>query len=157
MPQRSAGILLYRHAAAGPELFLAHPGGPFWAKKDDGAWTIPKGLLEDGEDELAAARREFAEETGCNVAGEAVALGAYTQPGGKVVVAFAVEGDCDPTQLRSNTFTLEWPPCSGRMSEFPEVDRAAWFTPTEASRKLLKGQQPIVAALLRQLGLPSSG
>jgi predicted NUDIX family NTP pyrophosphohydrolase len=142
---------MYRRGARGLELFLAHPGGPFWARKDDGAWTIPKGLVEPGEDELAAARREFAEEIGCATAGEAAALGDYKQPGGKVVVAFALEGDCDPARLRSNTFSLEWPPRSGKTREFPEVDRAAWFTPAEASRKLLKGQQPIVAALLRHL------
>jgi predicted NUDIX family NTP pyrophosphohydrolase len=144
---------MYRRGARGLELFLAHPGGPFWARKDDGAWTIPKGLVEAGEDELAAARREFAEEIGCAAAGDAVALGDYKQPGGKVVVAFALEGDCDPARLRSNTFTLEWPPRSGKQREFPEVDRAAWFTPPEAARKILKGQQPIVAALLRHLGL----
>jgi predicted NUDIX family NTP pyrophosphohydrolase len=152
MAQRSAGLLMYRRGARGLELFLAHPGGPFWARKDDGAWTIPKGLVEAGEDELAAARREFAEEIGYAATGEATALGDYKQPGGKVVVAFALEGDCDPALLRSNTFTLEWPPRSGTKREFPEVDRAAWFTPAEATRKLLKGQQPIVAALLRHLG-----
>jgi predicted NUDIX family NTP pyrophosphohydrolase len=161
MAKRSAGLLMFRRTPNGDgegiELFLAHPGGPFWAKKDDGAWSIPKGLLEDGEDELAAARREFAEETGCTVAGDAIALGDYKQPGGKVVVAFAVEGDCDPAGLRSNTFTVEWPPRSGRMREFPEVDRAGWFSPADALRKLLTGQRPIVAALLRHLGLPSCG
>ena len=143
---------MYRHGAHGLELFLAHPGGPFWAKKDDGAWTIPKGMIDDGEEALAAARREFAEETGGSAVGEAIALGDYKQSGGKVIVAFALEGDVDPGQLRSNTFTLEWPPRSGRMREFPEVDRAAWFAPEEAMRKILKGQQPIVAALLRRLG-----
>ena len=142
---------MYRRGAHGLELFLAHPGGPFWAKKDDGAWTIPKGQIDDGEEALAAARREFAEETGGSAVGEAIALGDYKQPGGKVIVAFALEGDCDPKQLRSNSFTLEWPPRSGRMREFPEVDRAAWFTLEEAMRKILKGQQPIVAALLRHL------
>jgi predicted NUDIX family NTP pyrophosphohydrolase len=151
MAKRSAGLLMYRRGTHGLELFLAHPGGPFWAKKDDGAWTIPKGLIDDGEDALAAARREFAEESGGNAVGEAIALGEHKQPGGKVIVAFALEGDCDPTRLRSNSFTLEWPPRSGRMREFPEVDRAAWFTPEEAMRKILKGQQPIVAALLRHL------
>ena len=144
---------MYRRAGPeGVELFLAHPGGPFWAKKDDGAWTIPKGMIDDGENALAAARREFAEETGGHADGDAIALGDYKQPGGKVIVAFAAEGDCDPAKLRSNTFTLEWPPHSGKMREFPEVDRAAWFTPEEAMRKILKGQQPIVVALLRHLG-----
>ena len=142
---------MYRRGAHGIELFLAHPGGPFWAKKDDGAWTIPKGQIDDGEEALAAARREFAEETGGSAVGEAIALGDYKQPGGKVIVAFALAGDCDPKQLRSNSFTLEWPPRSGRMREFPEIDRAAWFAPEEAMRKILKGQQPIIAALLRHL------
>jgi len=142
---------MYRRGAHGLELFLAHPGGPFWAKKDDGAWTIPKGQIDDGEEALAAARREFAEETGGSAVGEAIALGDYKQPGGKVIVAFALAGDCDPKQLRSNSFTLEWPPRSGRMREFPEIDRAAWFAPEEAMRKILKGQQPIIAALLRHL------
>src|SRR5689334_13127757 len=106
MAKRSAGLLMYRRGAHGIELFLAHPGGPFWAKKDDGAWTIPKGMIDDGEEALAAARREFAEETGGSPVGEAIALGEYKQPGGKIIVAFALEGDCDPKQLRSNTFTL---------------------------------------------------
>jgi predicted NUDIX family NTP pyrophosphohydrolase len=161
MAQRSAGLLMYRRPAKergeGVELFLAHPGGPFWAKKDDGAWTIPKGLVGADEDDLAAARREFAEEIGCAAIGEAVPLGEYKQPGGKVVVAFALEGDCDPAAVRSNTFEMEWPPRSGKMRAFPEVDRAAWFVPEEALRKLLTGQRPIVAALLRHLRLPSSG
>lgn len=157
MAKRSAGVLMYRRTQRegagreGVELFLAHPGGPFWAKKDVGAWTIPKGLIDEGEDALAAARREFAEETGGTADGEAIPLGDYKQPGGKIIVAFATEGDCDPARLRSNTFTLEWPPRSGKMREFPEVDRAAWFATDEAMRKILKGQQPIVAALLRHL------
>jgi predicted NUDIX family NTP pyrophosphohydrolase len=161
MAKRSAGLLMYRRApetgGAGIELFLAHPGGPFWATKDDGAWTIPKGEIDDGEDALAAARREFAEEIGTTPAGEAIALGEYKQPGGKVVVAFAVEGDCDPAHVHSNSFVCEWPPRSGRMQEFPEVDRAGWFAPQDALRKLLTGQRPIVAALLRHLGFPSAG
>ena len=152
MPQRSAGILLYRRRQGAIEVLLVHPGGPFWAKKDDGAWSIPKGEYAPDEDALAAARREFAEETGAQVEGEAVALGAFRQSPAKIVDAWAIEGDFDPATLRSNTFTLEWPPRSGRMREVPEVDRAAWFTPEEAARKLLKGQRPILEALLRASG-----
>ncbi len=154
MPQRSAGILLYRRRGRGAvEVLLVHPGGPFWAKKDEGAWSIPKGLYERGEDPLAAARREFAEETGSPPpAGEAVALGAFRQPSRKIVDAWAVEGEFDPATLRSNTFAMEWPPKSGRMQEVPEVDRAEWFAPDAAARKILKGQRPILEALLRNLG-----
>jgi predicted NUDIX family NTP pyrophosphohydrolase len=152
MPQRSAGILLYRHRRGAVEVLLVHPGGPFWASKDEGVWSIPKGRYEAGEDPLAAARREFAEETGAPVEGEAVALGAFRQSSARIVDAWAIEGDFDPAALRSNTFTLEWPPRSGRTREVPEVDRAEWFTPAEAERKILKGQRPILQALLRHLG-----
>jgi predicted NUDIX family NTP pyrophosphohydrolase len=152
MPQRSAGILLFRRRGGAIEVLLVHPGGPFWARKDDGAWSIPKGEYAPGEEPLAAARREFEEETGAPVTGAAIALGAFHQPSGKIVEAWAVEGDFDPTTLKSNTFTLEWPPRSGRMREVPEVDRAGWFAPEEAARKLLKGQRPILEALLRRAG-----
>jgi predicted NUDIX family NTP pyrophosphohydrolase len=152
MPQRSAGILLYRRRGAALEVLLLHPGGPFWAKKDDGAWGIPKGLTGPGEEPLAAARREFTEETGAQAAGEAIALGAFRQSAGKIVEVWAVEGEFDPATLRSNTFSMEWPPRSGRSAEFPEADRAEWFTPEAAARKLLKGQRPILEALLRHLG-----
>jgi predicted NUDIX family NTP pyrophosphohydrolase len=152
MPQRSAGILLYRHRRGGVEVLLVHPGGPFWAGKDEGVWSIPKGLYATGEDPLAAARREFAEETGAEVDGEAVALGSFRQSSAKIVDAWAIEGEFDPAGLKSNTFTLEWPPRSGTIREVPEVDRAGWFTPEEAARKILKGQRPILEALLRQLG-----
>jgi len=151
MPQRSAGILLYRRRRGAVEVLLVHPGGPFWAKKDEGAWSIPKGTYEPAEDPLAAARREFAEETGSQPDGEAVALGAFRQSAAKVVDVWAVEGEFDPAGLRSNTFTMEWPPRSGRTREVPEVDRAEWFTPDEAARKILKGQRPILEALLHQL------
>ena len=147
MPKRSAGILLYRHAPAGLEVFLVHPGGPFWAKKDLGAWTIPKGECQPGEDALAAARREFAEETGFKPEGHYVALGSFRQSSAKTVEVWAQEGDADPAKLVSNTFQMEWPPKSGRMQEFPEVDRAAWFAPAEAARRILKGQAQILAAL----------
>ncbi len=152
MAQRSAGILLYRRRRGGVEVLLVHPGGPFWANKDEGAWSIPKGLYAADEDPLAAARREFAEETGAEVAGEAVALGSFRQSSAKIVDAWAIEGDFDPATLESNTFTLEWPPRSGETREVPEVDRAGWFTPEEAVRKLVKGQRPIIQALLRHLG-----
>jgi predicted NUDIX family NTP pyrophosphohydrolase len=151
MPQRSAGILLYRNRGGTIEVLLVHPGGPFWARKDDGAWSIPKGEYSSDEDGLAAARREFAEETGTRVDGEAIALGAFRQSSAKTVDAWAIEGDFDPATLKSNTFTLEWPPRSGKTREVPEVDRAQWFTPEEAARKLLKGQRPVLEALLRAL------
>jgi predicted NUDIX family NTP pyrophosphohydrolase len=152
MPQRSAGILLYRRRRGAIEVLLVHPGGPFWVNKDDGAWGIPKGAYEPGEDALSAARREFAEETGARLEGDAVALGAFRQSAAKTVDAWAVEGDFDAATLKSNAFAMEWPPRSGRMGEFPEVDRAAWFAPEAAERKILKGQRPIVQALLRHLG-----
>ena len=124
-----------------------HPGGPFWAHKDDGAWSIPKGEFDDDEDPLDAARREFEEETGSAPSGDVIALEPLRQSSGKVVYAWAVRGDFDPATLRSNTFSMEWPPKSGRQQEFPEVDRAAWFAIEAAERKILKGQ----ALLLRQL------
>ncbi len=151
MPRRSAGILLYRRRGGVIEVLLVHPGGPFWARKDEGAWSIPKGEYDSGEDPLAAARREFEEETGAQVTGDATALGAFRQPSGKIVDAWAVEGDFDPARLKSNTFTLEWPPRSGRTQQVPEVDRAGWFTPEAAARKLLKGQRPILEALEQRL------
>jgi predicted NUDIX family NTP pyrophosphohydrolase len=147
MPQLSAGILLFRRRPAGLEVMLVHPGGPFWAKKDEGAWSIPKGLADDGEDLLAAAKREFLEETGMAVDGSVLDLGAHKQPSGKTIAAWACEGDFDPATLKSNTFSLEWPPRSGRMAEFPEVDRAAWCSVDEALVKINKGQKPIIAAL----------
>ena len=157
MPQRSAGILLYRRKGRAIEVLLVHPGGPFWASKDEGAWSIPKGLYDEGEDPLAAARREFAEETGAPVKGEALSLGSFRQPSGKIVAVWAVEGDFDPANLVSNTFSMEWPPRSGRVGTFPEVDRAAWFTPEDAARKILEGQRPVLEALLRHLGSDPSG
>jgi predicted NUDIX family NTP pyrophosphohydrolase len=153
VPQYSAGILLYRRTPDGVEVLLVHPGGPFWAKKDDAAWSIPKGVVGSGEDPLAAARREFAEETGAEAVGKAIALGAFRQSAAKIVEVWAVEGDFDPATLRSNTFTLEWPPRSGRSAEFPEADRAEWFAPAAAAGKLLPGQRPILETLLAHLGL----
>jgi len=152
MPQRSAGILLYRRRAGGLEVLLVHPGGPYWANRDDGAWSIPKGGYRPGEDALAAARREFAEETGGRADGAAIALGVFRQSAAKTVEAWAVEGEFDPAGLVSNTFAMEWPPRSGRSIEAPEVDRAAWFTPEAAAAKILAGQRPILEALLERLG-----
>jgi predicted NUDIX family NTP pyrophosphohydrolase len=156
MPQTSAGVLLFRHRPAGVEVLLAHPGGPFWTKKDDGAWSIPKGLADEGEDLLAAAKREFLEETGATIGGAFMDLGAHKQPGGKTIVAWGCEGDFDPARLTSNMFTIEWPPRSGKTTEFPEVDKAGWFSIDEALKKATKGQRPIIAALAERLGVTSS-
>jgi predicted NUDIX family NTP pyrophosphohydrolase len=152
MPQRSAGVLLYRRNGRDIEVLLVHPGGPFWARKDDGAWSIPKGLIESGEDALAVARREFAEETGAPLQGELAPLGTFTQSRAKIIEVWASEGDFDPATLSSNTFSMEWPPRSGQMKEFPEVDRAQWFGPDDARAKILKGQRPAIDALLQKLG-----
>lgn len=150
MALRSAGLLMYRAAGAVPEVLLVHPGGPFWARKDPGAWSLPKGLVNDGEEPLVAACREFREETGFAAEGRFVELGAFRQPGGKMVLAWAVEGDLDAGAVQSNLFTLEWPPRSGSVREFPEVDRAEWFRPELAREKILKGQAPILAAFLER-------
>jgi predicted NUDIX family NTP pyrophosphohydrolase len=151
---RSAGLLLYRVRHGEPEVLLGHMGGPFWARKDDRAWSIPKGEYGDDEDPLAAARREFAEETGSAPPdGEALTLGEVRQSGGKRVVAWALEGDLDPATVRSNTFVMEWPPRSGRQQEFPEIDRAAWFGLDAARRKVVKGQVPLLDALEQKLSL----
>jgi predicted NUDIX family NTP pyrophosphohydrolase len=152
MTQKSAGILMYRIKDRAPEMLLVHPGGPFWKKKENYAWSIPKGLSEAGEDPLAAARREFQEETGCRPSGNFIALGNFKQPSGKIISAWAVEGDFDLANFKSNLFTMEWPPRSGRMQEFPAADRAAWLGPHEAMRKIIKGQAPMVASLLVWLG-----
>jgi predicted NUDIX family NTP pyrophosphohydrolase len=153
MAKRSAGILMYRQIGEGIELLLLHPGGPFWAKKDEGSWSIPKGLCEADELPLAAAKREFEEETGSAPSGEFIELGDFKQPSGKIISAFALPGDFDLTTFKSNVFEMEWPPKSGRMREFPEADRAAWFAPAEALGKITKGQAPILETLFRQLEL----
>ncbi len=131
---------MYRGRGGVLEVFLVHPGGPFFAKKDLGFWGIPKGEIDEGEDALAAARREFEEETGFHAGGVVLPLTPVTQKGGKIVRAWAVEGDCDPKKMKSNTFTMEWPPRSGRRQEFPEVDRAGWFSLDEAKRKINPAQ-----------------
>ena len=143
----SAGLLMFRRGTDGIQVFLVHPGGPIWAKKDEGAWSIPKGELAAGEEPLAAARREFEEETGCRAAGPFIPLTPISQRGGKVVHAWAVEGDCDPAQLRSNPFSLEWPPKSGRHQQFPEVDRAGWFAVPVALQKINPAQRGFVTEL----------
>ena len=153
MVQHSAGLLLFRRRGA-IEVLLVHPGGPFWAKKDDGAWSIPKGLFEEGEDALVAAKREFKEETGQRPQGTTHALGVFRQPSGKRVHAFAVEGEFDLTRFKSNSFSMEWPPRSGRMAEFPEVDRAGWFGRKDAMVKITKGQRPILEALYGRFEAP---
>jgi len=147
MPRQSAGLLVFRRRAGVLEVLLVHPGGPLWAKRDLGAWSIPKGELEPGEEPLAAARREVEEETGLRPAGPFLALGALRQRGGKVVTAWATPGDFDPAELRSTEFELEWPPRSGRRQRFPEVDRAAWFDLGEARRRILPAQAPWLDAL----------
>jgi len=149
--KNSAGILLHRLRGSGIEVFLVHPGGPFWATKDAGAWSIPKGEFEAGEDPLEAAKREFKEETGFAVAGNFIELTPVKQPGGKVVYAWAVMGDCEAESIKSNTFSLEWPPRSGKRKEFPEVDRAGWFTPEVAREKILKGQLNFLEELKRMI------
>jgi predicted NUDIX family NTP pyrophosphohydrolase len=148
VPGQSAGILLYRRRGDEPEVLLVHPGGPFWAKKDAGAWSIPKGEYDEGEDALACARREFEEELGSPPpAGEVAELGTARQAGGKLVTAWALEGDLDPAGLVSNTFSMEWPPRSGVMREFPEVDRAEWFPLGEARRRINPAQTVFVDRL----------
>jgi predicted NUDIX family NTP pyrophosphohydrolase len=152
MAKSSAGILLYRWRRSRLEVFLVHPGGPFWARKDLGAWTIPKGEFAAGEDALLAARRELLEETGISVDGEFIALAPIRQKGGKIVHAFAIRGDADPAAIASNRFAIEWPPRSGRQQEFPEVDRAGWFELAEAEQKLLASQRGLLAELAGLLG-----
>jgi predicted NUDIX family NTP pyrophosphohydrolase len=149
--EHSAGLLMYRRRGPEPEVLLVHPGGPYWSKKDDGAWSIPKGLCDAAENPLVAARREFEEETGCRPDGDFVGLGDFKQPSGKLISVWAFEGDFNLELFRSNLFSLEWPPRSGRRQDFPEADRAGWFAPALAARKLLRGQLPILDALLASL------
>ena len=153
---QSAGLLLFRQREKHVQVLLGHPGGPFWTRKDQGAWTIPKGLIGPGESPLSAAQREFAEETGYRPGGEAIPLGSAKQPGGKVVHVWAIEEDWDPADLQSNTFEMEWPPRSGRRQSFPEIDRAPWFSIAEARLKILKGQAVFLDRLLETIG-PAEG
>jgi predicted NUDIX family NTP pyrophosphohydrolase len=152
MAKRSAGLLMYRGSGPRLELLLVHPGGPFWVKKDQGAWSIPKGEYEQGEDSLSVAKREFEEELGNPLPpGKFLELGEIVQPSRKVITAFAVEGDFDLARLASNHFEMEWPPKSGRRQSFPEVDRGAWFTLAEARERIQPGQAPFIDRLLEQL------
>jgi predicted NUDIX family NTP pyrophosphohydrolase len=151
VPTFSAGLLLFRRHAGAVEVLLVHPGGPFWQKKDLAAWSIPKGEHDAGEDPLSAAQREFEEETGFKAEGDFIALGDCRQPSGKIVKAWAVEGDLDAARITSNSFSLEWPPKSGKMREFPEVDRAEWFSIDVAREKILKGQAGFLDRLLAKL------
>jgi len=153
MGKQSAGLLLYRHREGRLEVFLVHPGGPFWAKKDAGAWSIPKGEHGSDEDPLDAARREFGEETGFSACGPFQPLTPQKQKSGKLIRAFACQGEATPEDLASNTFTLEWPPHSGKFQEFPEVDRAAWFPLAEAMEKIHPGQVAFLVELVESLGM----
>jgi predicted NUDIX family NTP pyrophosphohydrolase len=148
MAKRSAGLLMFRRRGADIEVLLMHPGGPFWAKKDNGAWSIAKGEYLQGEDALAVAKREFEEETGARPQGDFLPLGDVVQAGRKVVTGWGVEGDFDPATLVSNRFELEWPPKSGRKASFPEVDRAQWFSPAEAQQKILPAQRELISRLI---------
>jgi len=151
MPKRSAGLLMFRRRGDGLHVLLVHPGGPFWKNKDLGAWTIPKGEHDAGEEALAAATREFREETGIEPRGPFIQLTPVKQAGGKLVEAWAFEGDADAAAIRSNTFSIEWPRGSGRFQDFPEVDRAEWFALDDARRKILRGQAPLLEELASKL------
>jgi predicted NUDIX family NTP pyrophosphohydrolase len=148
----SAGLLLYRQRGTGTEVFLVHPGGPFWSRKDAGSWSIPKGLLHPGEEPLAGAQREFAEETGLQpgASGRECDLGSFRLPSGKQLQVFMLEGDCDPSELKSNLFEMEWPPHSGRRAQFPEVDRGGWFDRSAAQLKITAGQRPVLERFFAQ-------
>jgi predicted NUDIX family NTP pyrophosphohydrolase len=151
MPKRSSGVLLFRRKEREIEVLLAHPGGPFWKNKDDGVWSIPKGEYGENEDPLAAAKRELAEETGLTPSGDFIPLGEIRQTGGKVVTAWAVEGNADARSIRSNTFSMPWPPGSKKLQEFLEIDRAEWFSLEAARRKILKGQAELLERLAHHL------
>jgi predicted NUDIX family NTP pyrophosphohydrolase len=151
MPKKSAGILVYRKTKEEYEILLVHPGGPFWAKKDMNSWSIPKGEFEDDEEPLAAAKREFEEETGFKIEGEFIELNPVKQPGGKLIYSWSVEGDINASEVKSNLFKMEWPPRSGAFKEFPEIDRAEWFSFKTAKQKIITGQIPIVENLRNKL------
>lgn len=158
MPRQSAGLLVFRQNDGEVEVFLVHPGGPLWARRDDGAWSIPKGEVEEGEGLVSAAVREFNEETGMAIdldsPADGLALGPVRQPGGKLVYAWAVRADLDAAAIKSNMFSMEWPPNSGRRDEYPEVDRAGWFTLDEAAAKILRGQRGLLEQLATRLTAP---
>jgi predicted NUDIX family NTP pyrophosphohydrolase len=152
MNVHSGGILLFRYRDGRLQIMLVHPGGPFWVKKDEGAWSIPKGMFEKNEGALEAAKREFKEETGFDVDGEFIELGELKQPSKKIVHAWAIEGDLDTAKIKSNTFTLEWPPDSGNCKDYPEIDRGEWFDIDVAKKKILKGQAEFITRLIDRLG-----
>lgn len=152
--RKSAGLLVFREHNSTWEVFLVHPGGPFWERKDLGAWSLPKGECAEGEDPLTAAKREFGEETSLRVDGEFVPLGEIIQPGRKIISIWAIENDLDPAKIKSNTFSMEWPPKSGQRREFPEVDKAGWFTLGEAATKIVKGQVGFLHRLAEKLDIP---
>jgi predicted NUDIX family NTP pyrophosphohydrolase len=154
MARISAGVLLYRRRGSHREVFLVHPGGPYWANKDEGAWSVPKGLVQAGEEELACARREFSEETGfaAGGVGAELDLGTFPQPSGKRLHVWAIEGDCNPAELTSNLFEMEWPPHSGRTGQFPEVDRGLWFDQQQALVRIARGQRPILEKFFADFG-----
>jgi predicted NUDIX family NTP pyrophosphohydrolase len=149
--KQSAGLLVYRRGPDGTEVLLVHPGGPFWKNKDDGVWSIPKGEFDQSEDALAGAKREFQEETGLMIDGDFKPLASVKQKSGKIVHAWAVEADCTVSTVRSNTFSMEWPPKSGRMQEFSEIDRAEWFSLDRARTKIHSGQTPLLDEFMRRL------
>lgn len=151
VPETSAGVLLFRRSGHAVEILLVHPGGPFWARKDDGAWSIPKGLYDAGEDAFLAARREFEEEIGTPVPGDMLKLADFTLPSGKRLSVWLSEGDLDATTFTSNLFEMEWPPLTGKRAQFPEIDRAGWFKPDEALVKVTKGQRQVIEAFLFQI------
>jgi predicted NUDIX family NTP pyrophosphohydrolase len=153
MTKKSAGILLHRSTRNSVEVLLVHPGGPFWAKKDAGVWSIPKGEFSDDEDPLEAAKREFLEETGMEISGKFIELSPITQKSGKIVYAWAVRGDIDPARIRSNTFEIEWPPKSGKKQQFPEIDRGEWFSIDVAKGKINPRQGALIDELLKRLGI----
>ena len=147
----SAGILLNRRRCTAAEVFLVHPGGPFWANKDIGAWSVPKGMVDASEEQLACAHREFREETGFDADGQTRDLGSFRLPGGKLLHVWSIEGDCNPAELKSNAFEMEWPPKSGHVQSFPEVDRGGWFGRADALRKITKGQRPVIEAFFASI------
>jgi predicted NUDIX family NTP pyrophosphohydrolase len=157
MAAKSAGLLMHRHAASGLELLLVHPGGPFWRTKDAGAWSLPKGEIEEGEEAKAAAFREFEQELGTRPPGDAVPLGEVVQKAGKRVIGFAIEGDLDTSAIVSNAFEIEWPPRSGKVASFPEVDRAEWFSPEAARQKINSAQVTFIDRVEALVGKPSDG